>query len=177
MRRKAKMRTRKIVLVLLAIAVIVKISFYQICKMIDKGFSSHSLSLVESKRNKFLINEYSLEEVLIQNQTKRETSLELGSIFLENNWDYKCSIWRIDKVPEKVNGYNVVLPIRAETLKDLDQYSFLLVAEKDTIVLRGNRTKETAYYRQIQSKKFPDSQLLMINRKSELVSKFNLKKK
>lgn len=164
------MKKRKLLLIILGVEIILRIGLHQLCKMMAKPFTNHSSTLIESKSNNFLIEDYQLVEIgEVENEDlKRE--FNLTSIFLENNWDLKCSFWRLAKVPTKVNGQNIVLPMRVQNLESLDKFRFYLVTENDTITLRGNYTVQTSYYHKTWGsfKELSNSELLIKDKKGIL---------
>lgn len=167
------MKKRNLLLLILGIGVIIKFGLYQFCKMIDKPFTNHSSTLNESRSNNFLLENYKLSEINQSENLEFKNDFNLNSIFIENNWDYKCSIWRIDKVPTKVNGQNIVLPMKVVDLENLDKFMFYLANGNDTLTLRGNRTIETAYYNKTFNthKELSKSELLIKDKKGILATR------
>ncbi len=173
-----KMERLKLLLIILGIGIIIKIGLYQICKKIDKGFTNHSSTLIESKSNNFFIENYQLVEVSKETNHELSKELNLISIFVENNWDYKCPILGTKKIPTKVNGQNIVLSMKVQNLESLDKLIFYLATENDTMILRGNRTIETAYYNKTWNnyEELSNSELLLKDKKGKLATRFKLKK-
>jgi len=173
------MKKRKLLLIILGIGITLKIGLHQLCKIFDKPITGHSSTLIESKSNNFLLENYHLVEISLTEDIELKREFNFNSIFIENNWAYKCSFWSTDKIPTKANGENIVLPMKVQNLETLDKYMFYIATENDTLTLRGNRTIETAYSNKTWEthKELTNSVLLIKDKKGILATrKFKIKK-
>ncbi|MGK0308215.1 MAG: hypothetical protein ACI8RP_001174 [Urechidicola sp.] len=168
------MKILKIIGIIFLGVIIIKIFLFMLCSFFDKGFTNHSNTLQESVNNNFLIVNYKLipEESNSNKEILKDVSI--NSIFIESNWDYKCSIFKNDKQPKKVDGYNLVLPISVKERKFLDDKIFLFVHKNDTFNLRGNYTLVTSYYKEIYFDKVLKGKLVIQDHKKNETYSFKL---
>ncbi len=135
---------------------------YFFCTLIDKGVTSSSSTIEESESKGFLIKTFEI----IGNEKKAillKRKLGMEKMFLEKNWAYECPVIGLNKVPRQVGGYNIIIPVNPDEIKDFNQLDFYLVNDRDTIKLRGLNAVSNEIYKKGF---FQNYQLIIKNNKS-----------
>ena len=155
------MRVKSMIATVVIVAVVIKLMSFWLCTKLDIVWQDYSTSISKSDSIGALIRKYDLGADSIVQKIKAKHNIELGTLFVERNYDPKCSLFGFNQRYEFLENYTVVLPMIATDRNDYEKILIQLTSLADSVRINGNTTLSTVWVGRVKNSNLSGRKLVV----------------